>query len=135
MAIPKFGALKIESVACILMVLSGVAGLFLALTRSSGWISASAWPGWILPHVSLLWLVPQSLAVIAGGIGAWRSTSFLLAAVGVTSSLIVVTPVGLISFLPGILMLLLITRRFRAFNIFLPRWRGPGEPPLGGWRE
>jgi len=134
MAIPSFGFLKIEVLACILMVAAGMAGLLLTLTRSSGWITGSTWPSWVFPHVSLLWLVTQSLAVIAGGIGAWRSTSFVLAAVGVTCSLIVVTPVGLISFLPGILMLCLIVFRVRAFNVFLPRWRGPGPPPPGAWR-
>jgi hypothetical protein len=46
----------------------------------------------------------------------------------------VLTPVGFISFLPGVLMLLLIAGRFRAFSIFLPRWRGPGSPPPGAWR-
>ncbi len=81
MAIPRFGFLKIEALACVLMVVAGVAGLLLSLM--SGWITASIWPRWVLPHVSLLWLVPQSLAVLAGGIGAWRSLSFVLAAVGV----------------------------------------------------
>jgi len=120
MAIPRFGFLKIESVACLLMVVAGVIGLFVALSGG--------------PHVSALWLVLQSLAVIAGGIGAWRSISFVLAAIGTASSLVVVTPVGRIAVLPGILMLLLILMRRRAFNIFLPRWRGPGSPPPGAWK-
>jgi hypothetical protein len=134
MAIPRFGFLKIEALACLLMVAAGVAGLLVALTGSSDWITGVRWSRWVLPHVSIFWLVPQSLAVIAGGVGAWHSTSFVLAAVGVASSLILLTPVGCISFLPGVLMLLLIVGRFRAFSVFLPRWRGPGLPPPGAWR-
>jgi hypothetical protein len=134
MAIPRFGFLKIEALACLLMIATGLAGLLVALTGSNDWITGVRWSRWMLPHVSVFWLVTQSLAVIAGGVGAWRSTSFALAVVGVASSLIVLTPVGFISFLPGVLMLLLIAGRFRAFSIFLPRWRGPGSPPPGAWR-
>jgi hypothetical protein len=121
MAIPIFGFLKIEALACLLMVVAGVIGLFVALSGG--------------PHVSTLWLVLQSLAVIAGGIGAWHSYSFVLAAIGTASSLVKVTPVGRITVLPGILMLLLLLMRRRAFNIFLPRWRGPGPPPPGAWKR
>ena len=133
MAIPSFGFLKIEALACILMVAAGLAGLILVLTGSSDW-TVSAFVGkWASPHVSSPWLVLQSLAVIAGGIGAWRSTSFVAAAVGIASSLIARTAVGHFTFLPGLLMLFLIAARFRAFSIFLPRWRGPGPPPPGAY--
>ncbi len=134
MAIPKFGFLKIERVACILMVAAGVAGLLLVVTGSSDWIPRVFGKKWALTQVSAFWLVLQSLAVIAGGVGAWRSTSFVAAAVGVASSLIVRTAVGNVSFFPGLLMLFLIVNRLRAFRIFLPRWRGPGPPPPGAWR-
>ena len=134
MAIPKFGFLKIETLACISMVAAGVAGLLLVLTGSSDWILGAFGEKWASAHVSSFWLVLQSFAVIAGGIGAWHSTSFLAAAVGVASSLIARTAGGHISFLPGLLMLFLIVTRFRAFSIFLPRWRGPGPPPPGAWR-
>jgi hypothetical protein len=131
--IPAFGFRKIEVLAYTLMVVAGAIGLLLVLPGSHGRfgeaILSRPWPRWVLPHVSPLWLVLQSLAVIAGGIGAWRSTSFVLAAIGVASALVVVTPVGLIAFLPGVLMLLLIVDRRRAFRVFLPRWRGPGPPP------
>jgi hypothetical protein len=131
MAIPSFGFLKIEALACILMVAAGVAGLL--LTGSSDWTLSAFGEKWSSAHVSSFWLVLQSLAVIAGGIGAWRSTSFVVAAVGVASSLIAPTAVGHISFLPGLLMLYLMVARFRAFSIFLPRWRGQGPPPPGAW--
>ena len=121
MAIPTFGFLKIEALACILMVAAGVLGLLVALDPMTRTSVASA-------HVSSFWLVLQSVAVIAGGIGAWRSTSFVAAAIGVASSLIARTAVGHLTFLPGLLMLVLIATRFRAFS-FLPRWRGPGPPP------
>jgi hypothetical protein len=44
--------------------------------------------------------------------------------------LYVKTSVGIVSFLPGVLMLMLIVWRHRAFNVFLPRWRGPGPRHL-----
>jgi hypothetical protein len=134
MAIPRFGFLKIEALACLLMVAAGIAGLVAALTGwTNDWLADLRWSRWLLPHVSIFWLVPQSLAVVAGGIGAWHSKSFTLAALGVASSLIVLTPVGCISFLPGVLMLVLIVARLGAFPDFLPRWRGPGPPPPGAW--
>ena len=136
MAIPLFGYRKIEAVACILMVVGGVAGLLLALTGKGELFAEAilghAWPTW--SHPSPLWLILQSLAVTAGGIGAWRSKSFLLAAVGVASSLVVKTSVGMVSFLPRLLMLWLILRRPRSFSVFLPRCKGPGPPPPGAWR-
>jgi hypothetical protein len=138
-AIPRFGFLKIEIVACILMVGAGVAGLLLTL-GDTGDFFAGAILGhdrliWFLPRVSPVWLVLQSIAVIAGGIGAWRSNSFLLAALGIASSLVVNAPVGIVTFLPGALTLMLIVVRRRAFNVFLPRWRGPGPPPPGAWKS
>jgi hypothetical protein len=134
-AIPPFGFHKIEVAACALMVFAGVAGLLMALT-GTGYLVARAilgsdWPNWFWPHVSRFWLILQSLAVIAGGIGAWRSNSFLLAAVGVASSLVVKTSVGIVSFLPGALMLMLIVSRHRSFYVFWPRWKGVGPAPPG----
>jgi hypothetical protein len=134
MAIPQFGFLKIEAFACLLMVVAGIAGLLLVATGSTDWILAVFWQQWPAAHVRPLWLALQSIAVVIGGIGAWRSRSFTLAAIGVASSLVVRTEVGHISFLPGLLMLFLICARYRAFSIFLPQWRGPGPPPPGAWR-
>jgi hypothetical protein len=138
-AIPPFGFHKIEVVSCALMVVGGVAGLLLALTGTGDLVAGSTlgylWANWFWPHVGALWLILQSLAVIGGGIGAWRSNSFLLAAVGVASSLVVKTSVGIVSFLPGVLMLTLIVCRHKAFNVFLPRWRGPGPAPPGAWKR
>jgi hypothetical protein len=134
MAIPPFGFLKIEALACLLMVAAGVVGLLVSVTGWTEWLAVFPWSRAVWPHVSIYWLVLQSLAVVAGGIGAWRSNSFVLAAVGVASSLVKSTPVGCISYVPGLLMLLLLLVRFRAFGMFLPRWKGPGPPPPGAWR-
>jgi hypothetical protein len=128
-----------EIAACVLMVLAGVTGLFLVLTGTE-YLVAAAIPVFNRPtlfwaHASRFWLILQALAVIGGGIGAWRSNSFLLTAVGIASSLVVRTPVGIVSFLPGVLMLTLIACRHKAFNVFLPRWRGPGPAPPGAWKS
>jgi|SRR5215469_13723398 len=134
MAIPSFGFLKIEAFACLTMVIAGAAGLLVAVTGSGDWILGVLWNQWPAAHIHPVWLTLQSIGVIVGGIGAWQSRSFALTAIGVVSSLIVRTPIGRISWLSGLLMLFLICRRFRAFNIFLPRWRGKGLPPPGAWR-
>src|SRR5712692_8292837 len=119
--IPPFGFREIERLACILMGFAGVVAL--AYTRSA--------VGENGVHPRPYILVLQSLAVIAGALGAWRSNSFILTAIGIASSLMVWTPVGRICFLPGLLMFFLVLGRFRSFSIFLPRWRGPGPPPPG----
>jgi hypothetical protein len=111
--IPSFGFRKIERLACIAMGFAGLVAL------------GEAWG-----HSRPYFLMLQSVAVIAGGIGA-RINSFTLAAIGVISSLMLWTPVGRICFLPGLLMLFLIVARIRAFEEFVPRWRGPGPPPSG----
>jgi hypothetical protein len=138
-AIPRFGFHKIEIAACVLMVLAGVTGLLLVLTGTE-YLVAVAIPVFNRPthfwaHASRFWLILQGLAVIGGGIGAWRSNSFLLTAVGIASSLVVRTSVGIVSFLPGVLMLTLIACRHKAFNVFLPRWKGPDPAPPGAWKS
>lgn len=133
MAIPQFGFLKIEAFACILMVVAGIAGLLLVAMGSSDWILAVLWKQWPAAHVGAGWLVLQSVAIVLGGIGAWRSRSFTLAAIGVVAALVVRTKVGHISFFPGLMLLILISARYRAFDFFTPIWRGPG-PPQPGWR-
>jgi hypothetical protein len=65
MAVPTFGFLKIEALACLLMIAAGVTGLFVAFTGRSDWIMGVRWSKWVLPHVSIFWLIPQSLLVIA----------------------------------------------------------------------
>jgi len=135
MAVPRFGFLKIEAFSCLVMMVAGIAGLLVALTGSSDWILSLLWKQWPAAHIRLVWLALQSIAVIAGGLGAWHSRSFTLAVVGVVSSLIVWTAVGRIAWLPGLLMSLLICFRFRSFSIFLPCWRCQGPPPPGAWRS
>ena len=73
------------------MAAAGLAGLFVALTVSIDCVKWLSWSNGLLPHVGKVWLVLQRLAVIAGVRGAWQSTSFALAALGIASSLVVVT--------------------------------------------
>lgn len=117
MAIPRFGYgfPIIERLACLLMVAADLAGLLVTVTGWTNWLAVFPWSKPVWPQVSTFWLVLQSLAVIAGGLGAWRSTSFVLAAVGVASSLETSTRVGCKSYPPGILMLFLLVVRRRAF--------------------
>jgi hypothetical protein len=114
--IPPFGFHKIERLGCLLMGVAGMIALGIAFSVEGGRREA--------------FLVLQSLAIIVGAVGA-RNNSFILAAIGIVSSLLAWTPVGRVSFIPGLLMLFLIMARFRAFSIFTPRWPGPGPPPPG----
>lgn len=120
--IPPIGFFRIEKLACILMAMAGLTGLLLVLTGSADWVLTAfitvfgeKYP---TARINSFWLVLQSLAVIAGGIGAWRSTSITLAGIGVASSLILQTAVGHITFYPGVLMLILIVGRLRSFRPF-----------------
>lgn len=111
------------------MVVAGMAGLLVVLTGASDWVFTAFGEKSPSAHVSSFWLILQSLAVIAGGIGAWRGRSFVVAGVGVASALIRQTAVGHITFFPGLLMLVLITGGFRSFGKFQ---RGlPRLPPEG----
>jgi hypothetical protein len=119
MAIPFFGYDWTESAACLTLVVVGLAGLWLSLDGSAGELAALLHtyplPAWLPLNPGRVWLSAQSLLVIAGGVGAWRCNSFTLAVIGVAAALIVVTPVGLLSFLPGLWMLILISPRWMAF--------------------
>ena len=81
MAMPSFGCLKIEALACFLTVAAGVVGLLQSLSGSSDRTLSALWEGWTWVHVSSFWLVLQSLAVDGSGLGAWRSTSFVATAI------------------------------------------------------
>ena len=90
--IAPFGFPQIEKLACFLFLFVGVVALLSVLDNAR--------------HNSLTWASLlaglQSLAVIAGGIGAWQSASLSVAVIGVASSLIAWTPVGHLTVLPGV---------------------------------
>ena len=129
MAIPRFGFLVVERLACALLTLASVVGLVHA-SRSLG----EPWVPWATWEVSYGWLVLQAGLVAAGGLGAHRSRSFVIAVLGIIAGLLFTTRVGAIAVGPSLLVAILIARRFRAFTFFAPKWRGPGRPPPGYWR-
>jgi len=134
--IPAFGFTRAERIAAVLMMLSGIAGLVLSLTIRADGVAATVgerWPLWSLRYVGRVWLVCQSLLVVLSSLGA-LFRCFTLAAVGILAGLAFVTPVGLVTFIPALWMLLLVVPRRRAFWEFTPRWRGEGRPPPGQWR-
>lgn len=131
-AIPVFGFFAHERVACVLLMLSGLAGFLLTITGQEGmlptWAHCATW------HPGHLWLTGQSLLVTAGGLAAFRARSFALAMTGIAASLVFRTPVGAVTVVPGVLLLAAIGLRWRGFPGFAPRWRGRGLPPPGYWR-
>lgn len=129
MAIPPFGFLTVERVACMLLLLASAIGVAHA---APSW--REPWVPWATWEVSYAWLVLQAGLVAAGAIAALRSRSFVLAVVGLVAGLVFCTRVGAITVGPSLFVVTLIARRFRAFTIFAPKWRGPGPPPLGYWR-
>ena len=133
--IPPFGAYWHERVACGLMMITGSLGLFAPATVSAfaSSILGQPWPGWFVANPGRAWLVCQSLLVIAGVLGM-PTRCFTLAIIGIAAALVVVTPIGLLTFVPGIVTLLLVVLRRRTFWEFTPRWRGEGPRPPGHWR-
>ncbi len=120
--------------ASVLMIGSGIAGLIMTLLDRGAAFAAVAlgqpFPEWFSAHPWQPWLVCQSVLVIAGGLGGMTGV-FTLTAVGILAGLVFVTPVGLLTALPSVLLLLAALLRLRAFYEFMPRWRGPGQRPPG----
>lgn len=133
--IAPFGSWSIERVAMGLLLLAAGFGFFASgtVTGVASAILGSPWPSWFIPNPGRAWMILQSLLVVAGVLGAFIR-SFTLATVGIGAALVFVTPTGLLTLLPGLLMLCLMVPRRRAFWEFTPRWRGPGPPPPGQWR-
>ena len=119
MAIPVFGFIWTERIACLTLVIVGLVGLLLSLNGQAcefgALLHTYPLPAWWPLELSRGWLSIQSLLIMAGGIGAWRCISFILAIIGVVAALLVVTPIGVLSFLPGLWMLFLLVQRWRAF--------------------
>ena len=91
-------------------------------------------PSWFRDNLGLPWLICQSVLVIVGGLGGITRV-FTLAALGILAGLIFTTPVGMLTVLPSVLMLISALSRPQAFYEFRPRWKGVGpRPPGPGYR-
>ena len=132
MAVPQFCYMAHERVACGLMVLSGAVGLVLTMIGQAEHLQS--WIPWATWNPGRSWLLAQSLLVIVGGFGAFEGVSFTLAIAGIAAAVVFVTPVGVISVVPGFFLLGAIALRWRGFPGLAPRWRGGGRPPPGYWR-
>ena len=113
---------------------SGIAGLIMTLLDRGAAFAAVALgqplPDWFSSYPWQPWLVCQSVLVMVGGVGGMTGV-FTLTAIGILAGLVFVTPVGLLTTLPSVLLLLAALLRLRAFYEFMPRWRGPGQRPPG----
>ena len=120
--------------ASLLMVAAGITGLVMTLTDRGADFAAvmlgQPFPDWFSAEPWRPWLVCQSVLVIVGGLGGLMGV-FTLAAIGILAGLVFTTPVGLLTALPSVLLLLSALLRLRAFYEFMPRWRGPGPRPPG----
>jgi len=120
--------------ASVLMIGAGTAGLTVTLLDRGAAFAAvvlgQPFPDWFSAHPWQPWPVCQSVLVIVGGFGGMAGV-FTLTAIGILAGLIFNTPVGLLTALPSVLMLISALLRLRAFYEFMPRWRGPGPPPPG----
>ena len=120
------------------MVGVGITGLVMTLMDRGADFAAvvleQPFPDWFSAHPRQPWQICQSVLVIAGGLGGMTGV-FTLTAVGILAGLVFTTPVGLLTALPSVLLLLAALLRLRAFYEFMPRWRGPGpRPPGPGYR-
>lgn len=120
--------------ASVFMAFAGIAGLIMTLQGSGAALAAVVLgqpvPDWFHANPGQLWQICQSILVIVGGLGGLAGV-FTPTALGSLAGLIFITPVGLLTALPSVLMLLSALRRPRAFHEFMPRWRGPGPRPPG----
>ena len=120
-----------------LMVVAGIAGLAVVLLDREVALAASVLgqplPAWFLARPGRVWLVLQAGLVVVSGVGV-LSSCFGLVAIGILAGLAFVTPVGLLTMLPAVLLLVLVLPRLKTFREFRPRWRGEGDPPPGPWR-
>jgi hypothetical protein len=121
-------------VASLLMVGAGIGGLVMTLMDRGADFAAvvlgQPFPDWFSAHPWRPWPICQSLLVIVGGLGGMMGV-FTLTAIGILAGLVFITPVGLLTALPSVLLLLSALLRLRAFYEFMPRWRGPGPRPPG----
>ncbi len=120
--------------ASLLMVGTGITGLVMTLMDRGADFAAvvlgQPFPDWFSAHPWQPWPVCQSVLVIVGGLGGMMRV-FTLSAIGILAGLCFNTPVGLMTALPSIFLLLSALLRLRAFYEFMPRWRGPGPRPPG----
>lgn len=120
--------------ASLLMIGTGIAGLIVTLMDQGAVFAAvvlgQPFPDWFRAHPWQPWPVCQSVLVIVGGLGGMTGV-FTLTAVGILAGLVFNSPVGLLTALPSVLLLLSALLRLRAFYEFMPRWRGPGPRPPG----
>jgi hypothetical protein len=118
----------------VLMIGTGITSLIMTLLDQGAVFAAvvlgQPFPGWFSAHPWQPWPVCQSVLVIVGGLGGMTGV-FTLTAVGILAGLVFTSPVGLLTALPSVLLLLSALLRLRAFYEFMPRWRGPGPRPPG----
>ena len=120
--------------ASVLMVGVGITGLVMTLMDRGADFAAvmlgQPFPDWFSAHPRQAWQIRQTVLVIVGGLGGMMGV-FTLTAVGILAGLVFTTPVGLLTALPSVLLLLAALLRLRAFYEFMPRWRGPRPRPPG----
>ena len=120
--------------ASVLMVGVGITGLAMTLVDRGADFAAvvlgQPFPDWFSAEPFQPWPVLQSVLVIVSGLGGLMGV-FTLTAIGILAGLVFTTPVGLLTALPSVLLLLAALQRLRAFYEFMPRWRGPGPRPPG----
>ncbi len=134
---PPFGLMKGEKAALGIFVLSGLIALALFPLELFDTIAVGKEGARIaetyLWRAGKMFLVLQGALVILTPLGALLR-SFIIVAAGILSGLVFITPIGALTFLPAVGMLLLTRHRLQAFREFTPRWKGPGPPPPGNWR-
>jgi len=135
--VPPFGFMNSERIAMGIFVLSGLAGLALYPFELFDYLVAGSVDKRIAESYLCLpgkvFLVIQGSLVVLTGLGA-LFRCFLIVAVGILAGLIFVSPIGELTVLPAVGMLLLTLRRRQAFREFIPRWKGEGTRPPGNWR-
>ena len=120
--VPVFGFLRAERTALVGYTLSGVAGLILFLTGISDRIAIAAvgepWPERYVENPGFVWVTVQGGLVVFSGL---LPVSFVLVLVGALAGLVLVTPIGFMTFPWALYVLILALRRPGAFVEFRSR--------------
>jgi len=139
MAIPPFGYLRLEWISSVLLICTGILALISSILgfdmKLASALLGQPWPAWFYPDPGRAILITQAAVISLGAIGVLiLGDSFTVVAISSITGAIFVTPVGLLTCVPALLVLVLAVRRRRLFWEFSPRWRGPGPPPPGQWK-
>ena len=138
MALPPFPNNIFGLLVLVAMLAAGITGLTLVLLDREVAFAAvllgQPFPFWFFARPGRILLILQATSVIMGVVSGKLFQSCSLLVIGIIAGLVFVTPVGLLTVIPAVLLIPPALLQLGSFVEFRPKWRGPGPPPPGPWR-